>query len=104
MLRANGESTFEIAQLLVLESFMIGLFGCIAGLSLMALSMLVFSGGIIMPPTPGTNRALPVGLLLTWQSSAFVIAVCLSATLASTMATIRQISRISIVNSLRSAA
>ncbi|MCX6130782.1 MAG: hypothetical protein NTX25_17200, partial [Proteobacteria bacterium] len=64
MLRANGESAKDLIQLLLLEGFFLASIGATVGALLTLLAHLMIGNGIPMPPTPGTNRLLPVRLNL----------------------------------------
>ena len=104
MLRANGESPQDLIQLLVLEGLYLALAGATPGI-LMTLTVPVLSGqGIPMPPTPGTNRLLPVRLHL--DSSSILLAMLLGVitSTAATLLSTLQVLRLSIVQAIRAAA
>ena len=62
MLRANGDSSRELIMLVVMEGAGIAMVGSIVGVGLILLLDIISGAGIPMPPTPGTNRELPVKL------------------------------------------
>ena len=104
MLRANGEAPRDLIQLLVLEGLYLALAGAMLGI-LMTLVVHLLSGqGIPMPPTPGTNRLLPVKLHL--ESSSILVALLLGVitSTAATFLSTLQVLRLSIVQAIRAAA
>ncbi len=101
MLRAHGEGSLELIQLLLMEAFVLALMGAALGVLGTYLVALLADGGIPMPPTPGTNRELPVRLDLRW--SYLLTATCLgivTASLASFLSTL-QVLKLSVVKALR---
>jgi len=102
MLRANGESAKDLIQLLVLEGIYLALAGAVLGGVLTLLANFVVRDGLPMPPTPGTNRELPVKLDL--QAVYFMSAMglaCVAAVGATLLSTL-QVLRLSIVKAIRS--
>ena len=103
MLRANGESARDLIKLLTLEGFYLALLGSLTGIVLTLCANVLVGDGIPMPPTPGTNRFLPVKLnleiLYFVSASALGLGTSVIATLLSTM----QVLRLSIVQAIRSA-
>jgi putative ABC transport system permease protein len=102
MLRAHGEGNFELIQLLLIEAFALALIGAFFGVVATYFVAFLADGGIPMPPTPGTNRELPVRLHLHWTY--LLTASCLgmlTATLASFFSTL-QVLKLSVVKALKS--
>ncbi len=102
MLRANGESARDLIQLLVLEGIYLAMAGAVLGGVLTLLANFAVGDGLPMPPTPGTNRELPVKLDL--QLVYFVSAMGLAsvAAVGATLLSTLQVLRLSIVNAIRS--
>ncbi|MDQ3230420.1 MAG: hypothetical protein M3Q07_01255 [Pseudobdellovibrionaceae bacterium] len=104
MLRANGESPQDLIQLLVLEGLYLALAGATLGI-IMTLVVHILSGhGIPMPPTPGTNRLLPVRLHLESSSIAMALLLGVLTSTAATFLSTMQVLRLSIVQAIRAAA
>ncbi|HYX35945.1 MAG TPA: ABC transporter permease [Oligoflexus sp.] len=104
MLRANGESPQDLIQLLVLEGLYLALAGATLGI-IMTLVVHILSGhGIPMPPTPGTNRLLPVRLHLESSSIAMALLLGVLTSTAATFLSTLQVLRLSIVQAIRAAA
>ncbi len=102
MLRAHGEAPQELIQLLLIESIMLAFLGAFIGVVSTYVIAFFAANGIPMPPTPGTNRELPVRLDLRW--SYLLTASCLglvTATAASFLSTL-QVLKLSVVKALRS--
>jgi putative ABC transport system permease protein len=102
MLRANGESARDLIQLLVLEGIYLAMAGAVLGGVLTLLANLAVGDGLPMPPTPGTNRELPVKLdlqlLYFFSAMGLASVAAVGATLLSTL----QVLRLSIVKAIRS--
>lgn len=81
MLRANGESRTDVLQLFLSENLIIGISASIFALILILLTQAIAHEGFILPPTPGTNRELPVPLLLHYGDVIASLAVAISASL-----------------------
>jgi putative ABC transport system permease protein len=88
MLRANGESRLDVLSLFLTENVLIGLGASVVAVVLLLLAQQIAADGIPLPPTPGTNRELPVPLLVEhWDALASLslavgasVLACLSAT------------------------
>lgn len=104
MLRANGESAKDLIQLLLLEGFFLASIGATVGALLTLLAHLMIGNGIPMPPTPGTNRLLPVRLNLDLLSFVSAMSLGLLTSVLATLLSTLQVLRLSIVNAIRSAA
>ncbi len=104
MLRANGESASDLIVLLCLEGLFLALIGASCGMILTLAAQALTTNGIPMPPTPGTNRLLPVKLNL--ELSFFITASLLGllTSLAATLFSTLQVLKLSIVKAIRSAA
>lgn len=104
MLRANGESVRDLVLLLVTEGLVLSLLGAFVGIAMLFAVWFLTGDGLIMPPTPGTNRELPVQLdIKLWHlvtGAALGVVASTFATLLSTA----QVMRLSIVQALRSPA
>jgi putative ABC transport system permease protein len=104
MLRANGESPQDLIQLLVLEGLYLAVAGATLGI-LMTVTVHLLSGqGIPMPPTPGTNRLLPVQLHLDSSSILLALMLGVLTSTAATFLSTLQVLRLSIVQAIRAAA
>lgn len=104
MLRANGESARDLMELLVLEGLYLALLGSVLGIAL-TLAVHGLSGqGLPMPPTPGTNRLLPVRLHLEISSLLLALLLGVGTSTAATFLSTLQVLRLSIVQALRSPA
>lgn len=103
MLRANGESVSDLFKLTITESALIASLGGIFGLVLTLGLSLIFADGVPMPPTPGTNRELPVLLQLDAWRGALSWGLATTASIAATVAAAMQITSISIAKALKSA-
>lgn len=86
MLRANGESSWEVLHLFVLEGILLGLLGAGIGVAFtLLLQSTLLSEGILMPPAPGLTRQFQVLLEFdspmitsTFLTGAFAAAVATS--------------------------
>jgi putative ABC transport system permease protein len=104
MLRANGESVRDLVLLLVTEGLVLSLLGAAAGIVILYVLWFVTGDGLVMPPTPGTNRALPVQLdIQFWHLMTGAALGVVASTLATLLST-AQVMRLSIVQALRSPA
>ena len=78
MLRANGLSGSNLVKFMTIESFILAIVGALLGVALTFLGDLVFSQGVPMPPTPGTNRELPVLLELNLRDGLIAMGLGIS--------------------------
>ena len=62
MLRANGETHRDVLSLFLTENALIALGASTLALTLILIIQQLMSDGFMLPPTPGTNRELPVPL------------------------------------------
>lgn len=101
MLRANGESVSDLVRLLAIEGLAIAVAGSLLGMAMLLVVNVLAHNGIVMPPTPGTNRALPVKLAL--EPGFFITAMFLGVgtSVAATLLSTAQIARLSIVQAIR---
>ncbi|WP_141734665.1 ABC transporter permease [Oligoflexus tunisiensis] len=104
MLRANGETPQDLIQLLVLEGLYLALAGATLGILLTLLVHGISGQGIPMPPTPGTNRLLPVKLHLEASSILLAMLLGIFTSTAATFLSTLQVLRLSIVQAIRAAA
>jgi len=101
MLRANGETVRDLIKLLTIEGAGIAILGATLGV-LLALMVHGLSGdGIMMPPTPGTNRALPVQLFFEPLYFSLTLGLGVATPIFATLLATLQISKMSIVQALR---
>ncbi len=102
MLRANGESKASVIGLLVIEGATIASLGVLLGVVLAFMVNFLIPGGIIMPPTPGTNRALAIPL--HFEMSAVVLAMLTGALTAilATLLSALQVLKLPIATALKS--
>ncbi len=102
-LRANGESVFQIMQLILTEGFILGVLGTAFGLGLSYFVLTLFvDGGIRMPPGPGQTSQFLVRFRFEWYMLLlpFILNIA-SALVASFFAGIR-VARMAIADALRS--
>ncbi len=84
-LRANGESAWEVLQLLLWEGFLIGLIGAALGIiGAWLFNTLALPKGILMPPAPGITRQFNVKIELQWAMVFLASALGLGSTLFAT--------------------
>lgn len=81
VLRANGESRKDVIQLFVSENLIIGIISAAIGLGLILFTQLIARDGFVLPPTPGTNRELPVPLLIRYGDIAVSLGFAIGASL-----------------------
>ena len=102
MLRANGDSQFEIAAGQIMESVFLGLLGGSLGiLGGWLLSIGPLQQGIAMPPAPGLTRGLHISIDLAPWDALQVLSVTTSTALAGSLLPIWRVMRIPIVAALR---
>jgi putative ABC transport system permease protein len=101
MLRANGESRGELILLLFFEGMILSVAGSALGVGMTLLVNQFVSQGIPMPPTPGTNRHLPVqlDLQMVYIFTAAILGMVTAS--AATFLSTTQVLRLSIVEALR---
>jgi putative ABC transport system permease protein len=102
-LRANGESVFQIMQMIVAEGGMVSLIGSLLGMAgAYTVLMLFVDNGLVMPPGPGQTRQFLVTFSFEWPMVIFTLILSsIAAVIASFMAGIK-VARMSIAKSLRS--
>ena len=102
-LRANGESVFQIMQMIVAEGGIVSLIGSLLGMAgAYTLLMLVVDYGLVMPPGPGQPREVLVTFSFEWPMVLLTLILSsIAAVIASFMAGIK-VARMSIAKSLRS--
>jgi putative ABC transport system permease protein len=102
MLRANGDSQFEIATGEIMESVFLGLLGGSLGiLGGWLLSIGPLQQGIAMPPAPGLTRGLRIFIALAPWEALQVLSLTTSTALAGSLPPIWRAMRIPIVAALR---
>lgn len=75
MMRANGLSGNLLVKLMTIENAFLAICGGLLGVLFTMAVVSLFSDGVPMPPTPGTNRELPVIVQLEFFDG--LIAMCL---------------------------
>lgn len=102
-LRANGESVFQVMQLILSEGMMLAIIGTAVGIALSySLLTLFVDRGILMPPGPGMTRQFCVTFNFEWQMILFSLALsCIASLIASFLAGIR-VAKMPIAKCLRS--
>ena len=102
-LRANGESVFQIMQMIVAEGGIVSLIGSLLGMAgAYTLLMLFVDNGLVMPPGPGQTREFLVTFSFEWPMVLLTLILSsIAAVIASFMAGIK-VARMSIAKSLRS--
>ncbi|MFW7378811.1 MAG: FtsX-like permease family protein [Oligoflexus sp.] len=103
MLRSNGESSKDLIVLTLMESGIIAIIGGSIGIIMTMSVSLLFPEGIPMPPTPGTNRELPVKISLEIFRGSFAWGLGTIASLMATFIAALQILSLSIAKGLKSA-
>lgn len=104
MLRANGESTGDVIRLLTLEGLAIAVLGALLGGIVLFGVDLLSGSGLVMPPTPGTNRALPIKLHFEPMYVAITLSLGMGTPVLATFLATLQVTRMSVVKALRTAA
>jgi putative ABC transport system permease protein len=102
MLRANGETIRDLIRLLTIEGAGIAIIGASFGVLLTLLVHLLSGDGIIMPPTPGTNRALPVQLFFEPFYISLTLFLGIATPIFATLLATLQVSKMSIAQALKS--
>ena len=102
MLRANGDSSSEIIYLISTEGLALGVLGAILGVALTVVIWSIFQSGVPMPPTPGTDRELPVILDMQPAFAITAMLFAIATTLAATFGASLQILKLPITQALRS--
>jgi putative ABC transport system permease protein len=102
MLRANGETVGDLVKLLTIEGVGIALIGASLGVMLTLTAHWVSGDGFIMPPTPGTNRSLPVQLFFEPLYISVTLALGIATPILATLLATLQVSKMSIVQGLKS--
>ena len=102
-LRANGESVFQVMQLIICEGSVLALCGSLLGMGLSyGILELFIDNQLLMPPGPGNTRQFVVKFSFEWSMVIFTLVFSLvAAALASFFAGIK-IAKMSISKSLRS--
>jgi len=102
-LRANGESVFQVMQLIIAEGGMLAFLGSLLGMgAAYSVLMLFIDKGLLMPPGPGQTRQFLVTFSFEWPMLLFTLMLSgLAAVIASFLAGIK-VAKMSIAKSLRS--
>ena len=101
MLRANGETARDLIRLLTLEGAAIAFLGATCGVLLTLTAHWLSGQGLVMPPTPGTNRALPVKLFFEPLYISITLALGFGTPVLATLLATLQVTKLSIVQALR---
>ncbi|SMF18066.1 FtsX-like permease family protein [Pseudobacteriovorax antillogorgiicola] len=102
MLRANGLSGSLLVKLMTLESAFLAIAGAAIGLLLTLLVTQIFADGVPMPPTPGTNRELPVVIQLEWLDGFLAVGLGVGVSILASMSASLQVLFLPISKALRS--
>jgi putative ABC transport system permease protein len=102
MLRANGESKASVIGLLVIEGATIAGLGVLLGVLLAFLVNFLIPGGITMPPTPGTNRALSIPLQFEFSAVLLAMATGAITAVLATFLSALQVLKLPIATALKS--
>jgi putative ABC transport system permease protein len=102
-LRANGESVFQVMQMIVAEGGLLAMIGSLIGMgAAYSILMLFINKGLLMPPGPGQTRQFLVTFYFEWSMVFFTMALCtVAAIFASFLAGIK-VAKMSIARALRS--
>jgi putative ABC transport system permease protein len=102
-LRANGESVFQVMQMIIAEGALLAVFGSLVGMA-MAYSLLILlaKNGLMMPPGPGQTQPFVIIFSFEWPMIVFSLLIStIAAVIASSLAGIR-VAKMSIAKSLKS--
>lgn len=100
--RANGESVFQVMQLILTEGGLLAIFGSLIGMAgVYCVLMLFVNKGLLMPPGPGQTRQFLVTFSFEWTMVAYSLCVSsIAAMIASFFAGIK-VTRMPIAKALR---
>lgn len=102
MLRANGESIFDIIVMLVMEGGIIAGFGGLVGVTtVILLNLSLLKNGIRMPPPPGYTEVTPVFLELSASVAFTAFIFASSAAIIATLVAGQKVARMPIADALR---
>lgn len=83
-LRANGESIFQVMQLILVEGVMLAVLGTVVGVGLSYSVLTLFiDQGIMMPPGPGMTRQFAISFNFEWSMVFFALMLSFIASLLS---------------------
>ena len=102
MMRANGLSGGHLVKFMTIESFILAIVGALLGVAFTFLGDLVFINGVPMPPTPGTNRELPVILELHLMDGLLAMSLGIGVSVLASISASLQVMRLPISKALRS--
>lgn len=103
-LRANGEYPSEIATLILLEHFFLGLMGVVIGILLaVILAQSILRNGIPMPPSPGITKSFSIFLEMKIQHIPQIVIGGVVVTLLACVAPIIKLTKTPITELLRNA-
>lgn len=101
-LKALGDNTSHIFRLVVIENFMLGVMGAVAGIGIgVLLAWAISSVGIPMPPPPNTNTGYTALIRVTPQVVLLAFTVGLFATVLASLLPARRVSEIPVATALR---
>lgn len=101
-LRANGDSTAEVAAGQLIEAAVVGVLGGVAGLALgWVIAMTILRSGIQMPPAPGFTRGFRIYIYLTATAALEVLALCIVTAVVGAIIPVWRATRIEIAAALR---
>lgn len=103
MLRAHGETPRHVLNLFLTENALIALGASLVAISLIFIIQQLAADGFILPPTPGTNRELPVPLDIRVGDALGSIGLAVGASLLACLSATWQGVRTRIVDAMRTA-
>ncbi len=102
--RANGESTWDVMELLLWEGGFLGIIGALIGITVsLAVVKTVVAGGVQMPPGPGLTKPVFVTFAFDSYMLLSTLFLTLIAALVATAVSAFRVLNMSIAESLRSA-
>ena len=103
ILKANGESVFEIIQQFMIEIFIISVLATSMGVSLVFIicQLIASLGGIVMPPGPGYTDHFIVIIKTSSSSSLMTLLICLSCSLLATIFATYKTANLSTIKALK---
>ena len=102
-LRANGESVFQVMQVVMAEGSLLAIIGSLLGMGgAYAILMLFVDHGLMMPPGPGQTRQFVVIFAFQWSMVLYALTLSVIASVAASFLAGIKIAKMSIAKSLRS--
>ncbi len=101
MMRANGLSGHLLVKLMTLENAFLAICGGILGVLLTWVVTSILTDGVPMPPTPGTNRELPVAIELKWFDGVLALSLGMGVSILASLSASLQVLFLPISKALR---